>query len=183
MQRHVSVLNFCRQKYAKALKLQEHYARQHLDDIAGKSSSTTPARNVLLYGDHEPVYTVGKRTEGYTKEEEDKLKALGCDFHRTNRGGLITFHGPGQLIMYPILNLRHFNIGMREYIQKLEKIVMKTCQFYGVETRITEDTGVWVEDKKICSIGKWFICYLILKGYFIKIIFSVFCYFCELVGH
>ena len=53
----------------------------------------------------------GIRDRGYTSKDEDNLRALGADFYRTNRGGLITFHGPGQLVAYPIINLKHFNLG------------------------------------------------------------------------
>ncbi|CAG0916547.1 unnamed protein product [Notodromas monacha] len=65
-------------------------------------------RDCLLVCEHEPVYTVGIRDKSYSEADEERLKRLGADFVRTDRGGLITFHGPGQLVVYPVLNLRNF---------------------------------------------------------------------------
>lgn len=81
------------------------------------------------------------------------MKTLGAEFHRTNRGGLITFHGPGQLVVYPILDLKSFNKSMKWYICKLEKTVIEVCKSFGVEAERSSDTGVWVKDNKICAIG------------------------------
>jgi len=86
-------------------------------------------QNVVLLVEHPPVYTIGIRTNQYSTEEEEKLKLLGADFHRTNRGGLITFHGPGQLVAYPIVNLKNYGLGIRTYVCKLEKAVMQTCKY------------------------------------------------------
>ena len=72
---------------------------------------------------------------------------------RTNRGGLITFHGPGQLVAYPILNLRNFTPSMRRYIATLENTIINTCSRFGVNAGTTEHTGVWVGDRKIAAIG------------------------------
>lgn len=100
------------------------------------------------------VYTVGIRTSGYTEGDESKLRSLGADFHRTNRGGLITFHGPGQLVAYPVINLGGYKKSMKWYICTLEQTVIRMCrQSYGVEARRSEDTGVWVGDNKLCAIG------------------------------
>ena len=103
--------------------------------------------------EHHPVYTVGLRTEGYGTADVDHLLNAGADFIRTDRGGLITFHGPGQLVVYPIINLKDFKIGMRTYVQHLEKTVIQTCDKYGIRAGTTENTGVWVNDEKIAAIG------------------------------
>lgn len=81
------------------------------------------------------------------------MKTLGAEFYRTNRGGLITFHGPGQLVVYPILDLKSFNKSMKWYICKLEKTVIEVCKSFGVEAERSSDTGVWVKNNKICAIG------------------------------
>ena len=99
------------------------------------------------------VYTTGIRTQGYPESEERRLKALGAEFYRTNRGGLITFHGPGQLVVYPILNLKGFKKSMKWYICKLEETVISVCKTFGVEAERSSDTGVWVKNNKICAIG------------------------------
>ena len=96
----VRLWNLGRMRYSPALKVQERLVQRlkSKDDNVAKE-------NVLLVVEHEPVYTTGIRTKDYSAEEENRLKKLGADFVRTNRGGLITFHGPGQLVAYPILNL------------------------------------------------------------------------------
>jgi len=109
--------------------------------------------HTLLLLEHKPVYTVGLRSKEYSTEEEERLKALGADFHRTNRGGLITFHGPGQLIAYPILYLPAFNPGIKWYVCALERTVIRACREMGVITQTTQDTGVWVGNNKICALG------------------------------
>ena len=98
----VRLWNLGRMRYLPALRLQESIVKR-----LKKESSTCEENkeNMLLIVEHEPAYTTGIRTKDYTAEEEERLKALGADFVRTNRGGLITFHGPGQLVAYPMLNL------------------------------------------------------------------------------
>lgn len=81
------------------------------------------------------------------------MKALGAEFYLTNRGGLITFHGTGQLVAYPILHLGSFTKSMRWYICKLEETVIQMCKCFGIDARRSSDTGVWVENDKICAMG------------------------------
>lgn len=107
----------------------------------------------LLLVEHYPVYTVGIRSAEYTIQEEDRLKGLGAEFHRTNRGGLITFHGPGQLMAYPILHLRSFKKGIKWYVCALEKTIIRTCRSFGITAQTSPHTGVWVGDNKICALG------------------------------
>ena len=71
-------------------------------------SSSSPTCGTLVLVEHPPVYTTGLRSKVYSRADEERLLALGADFVRTNRGGLITFHGPGQLVAYPVLDLRQF---------------------------------------------------------------------------
>lgn len=102
------------------------------------------------------VYTIGIRTSGYPPSEEERLKALGAEFYRTNRGGLITFHGPGQLVGYPILNLAYPGLkkSMKWYLCKLEETVIRTCtDAFGIPAGRSPDTGVWVGNDKICAMG------------------------------
>lgn len=104
----VSVWRLGRMRYRPALRLQEIVADNLL-----RSTSAAPAAgaggNVLMLLEHDPVYTTGLRqTDACSPSEETRLRDLGADFERTDRGGLITFHGPGQLVAYPILNLRSF---------------------------------------------------------------------------
>lgn len=116
--------------------------------------STNTPKNYLLLVEHDPVYTIGIRRELYMEDEIKKLESLGADFHKTNRGGLITFHGPGQLVAYPVIYLKDFGLTMRNYIRYLEKTVIDVCGMYGVTAGTTCDTGVWVGDEKIAAIGE-----------------------------
>ncbi|XP_065334237.1 octanoyl-[acyl-carrier-protein]:protein N-octanoyltransferase LIPT2, mitochondrial isoform X2 [Cloeon dipterum] len=135
-------------RYDKAYKIQKVLAARH---------QTQKAQNVILLVQHPPVYTIGIRTNPYPFDEEERLRRLGADFHRTNRGGLITFHGPGQLVAYPIVNLKELNLGVRSYVCLIEKAVMRTCRHFGVDSVRTSmepnETGVWVNNAKICAIG------------------------------
>ncbi|XP_041358758.1 putative lipoyltransferase 2, mitochondrial [Gigantopelta aegis] len=149
--RLVYVINLGRMGFLAANDVQMRYARQHLDALAGHPS--TRPKNVILMVEHNPVYTVGIRNSEYGYETENKLKSLGAEFYQTNRGGLITFHGPGQLVAYPILNLQHFKPSMKWYISSLEKTLVRSCKYFGVSAQTSTHTGVWVKDRKIAAIG------------------------------
>lgn len=145
------MINLQSMGFMSAYDVQMRYARYHLDQLAGKQGAQ--GFNVILLVEHKPVYTVGLRDKSYSREDEKKLRATGAEFHRTNRGGLITFHGPGQLVAYPILNLKSFGIGMRDYVCNLEKTMIHTCDYFGLKASTTADTGVWIGDRKIGAIG------------------------------
>ncbi|XP_005090929.2 putative lipoyltransferase 2, mitochondrial [Aplysia californica] len=149
--RAVSVVTLGRMGFMAAYDVQLRYARQHLEEMAGKPH--VQGENTLLLVEHTPVYTVGIRAKDYTPEDERRLKQTGAEFCRTNRGGLITFHGPGQLVAYPVLNLQKFNPSMKWYVGQLEQTLIKTLQRFGLSGRTTDQTGVWVDDRKIASIG------------------------------
>ena len=142
----VHILKAGRLNYGKSLKLQKYISDRLL-------KGDENFKNVLILTEHHPVYTIGIRTKNYTSEDEEKLKKLGADFHKTNRGGLITFHGPGQLVAYPIINLKNFEPSVRWYVCHIEKTIIHLCKKYGITARTTEDTGVWVGNRKICAVG------------------------------
>ena len=150
------LINLGRMSYGEALGVQKYFARIHLDALSEDNSRV--AKNVLLIVEHNPVYTIGLRTKDYTIKDQCRLKSLGAEFYKTNRGGLITFHGIGQLVAYPVINLKHFMLGMRSHVRTLEELVIKTCQHFGIEAVVTEDTGIWVKNKKICALGKLLHC-------------------------
>lgn len=159
MQNTIKILRFAELlDYRKAYSLQEQLVRL----MKSRIETGKPGDNVLLLLQHKPVYTTGIRTKEYSVEEETYLKGLGADFVRTNRGGLITFHGPGQLVAYPILNLNLFipqverrkaALGMRWYVNSLEEVVIKVCGEFGLQGSRSPHTGVWVGDNKICAMG------------------------------
>lgn len=145
-------------KLVKLLKLgQMRYdACSKLQNYLSESLKTTAINNCgyLIIVEHEPVYTVGIRQQDYDLQLEKKLINLGAEFKRTNRGGLITFHGPGQLIAYPILNLKYFQPSVRWYVANLESTVLNLCrETYHLNANTSPDTGVWIGNHKICAMG------------------------------
>lgn len=117
--------------------------------------------NYLLFCEHPPVYTLGK--SGHIENlliNEQQMQEQGISFFSTNRGGDITYHGPGQVVAYPILDLENFFTDIGKYLRNLEETVIRTLAEYGIiGTRSAGETGVWLnpEDKtrarKICAMG------------------------------
>lgn len=142
----VKVLLAGRLPYGVGLQLQKALSDKH-------HKRSNEIANTLVLLEHEPVYTVGIRNKGYTEENEKKLRSLGAEFWRTNRGGLITFHGPGQLVVYPVLDLKQFHTSVRWYVREMERMVIRVCAELGIKAETSPDTGVWVGDRKICAIG------------------------------
>lgn len=133
--------------YLEALKLQEKLAS---DRKALKITDT------LLSLQHPPIYTVGKRETVHNLLIPDsELKTIGAELHHTQRGGDITFHGPHQAILYPIISLRDIGLGARKYVEKLELTMIELASIYGVKSQPGQrgETGIWVEDRKIGAIG------------------------------
>lgn len=120
-----------------------------------KGESVLPTHNYLLFCQHPSVFTLGKSGDlNHLLLDEVGLEEAGATFYKINRGGDITFHGPGQLVGYPILDLDNFITDIDKYLRILEQAIIDTCSDYGVVAgRIAGLTGVWVNDKKICAIG------------------------------
>jgi len=102
------------------------------------------------------VYTLGLR-ESVDSNLKERLGKLGADLIHSNRGGLTTFHGPGQLVAYPIFHLKHFKLQLREYVSRLENVAVHTCRMFGVNAKTDNSnvshTGAWANNNKICAIG------------------------------
>lgn len=110
----------------------------------------------LMLCQHPHVYTLGK--SGHIENlliNSDILQKINATYYKTDRGGDITYHGPGQLVAYPIINLKNHNLSLREYIYNLEQAVILTLAEYNITAARSQGaTGVWIEDKrKICAIG------------------------------
>lgn len=134
-------------KYSQGLSLQQFITSTF------NQNNNTKFKNMLILTEHQPVYTIGIRTKDYSINDEAYLRSLGAEFFHTNRGGLITFHGPGQLVAYPIINLKEFTPSIRWYVCHLEKTIIDLCKQYNLEAKTTPDTGVWIDDRKICAMG------------------------------
>ncbi|MEA3186539.1 MAG: lipoyl(octanoyl) transferase [Chthoniobacter sp.] len=136
--------------YPEALALQEELVRERAETIQNPKSKTQN-RDVLLLLEHDPVYTIGRTPDQSSLRDPSQLPH---PIVQTNRGGQATFHGPGQLIGYPILDLRERGEDLHRYLRTLENILIETCRVFGVAAHRREKlTGVWVEDRKIASIG------------------------------
>lgn len=119
--------------------------------------------NTLLLLEHPPVLTLGRNSQRENILASDELLARrGVEVHEINRGGDVTYHGPGQLVGYPIIDLRSFSprLGAVDYVRRLEEVLIRACASYGVVTeRIPKRTGVWtlpggsIPEKKIAAIG------------------------------
>lgn len=151
--RFLRVLELGRVEYGRALALQESIWEAR---VAGG------AADYLLLLEHEPVYTLGRGAD-----EADLLGApqrLGVPVFRVGRGGGVTFHGPGQLVAYPLLRLARGGRDVQRYVRGLEQVLIRTCAAFGVEACARPGlTGVWVGPEKIASIGigvrRWVTCH------------------------
>ena len=128
-----------RKNYQDSLKIQESLREQVLSN---------PSHEYLILVEHEHVYTLGKNANS------SNILNKACDIIQTDRGGDVTYHGPGQLVAYPIINLKKRKIGVKSYVKMIEQLISNTLMYYGLETNVPiKETGIWVEDKKIASIG------------------------------
>ena len=133
-------------EYQAAYDLQ---CRLHAQVVAGELP------DLLLLLEHPHVYTLGRRgQQSDILAPESVLARLNVDTHFTDRGGETTYHGPGQLVGYPIINLRRWGGGVRDYVETLERTLIAALGEYGIHAHTEgKPTGVWVEDAKIAAIG------------------------------
>lgn len=139
--------------YEEALHFQEALFQQKLD----KKAKGESAPNQLIFTQHLPVYTLGK--SGDPSNLRVPIEKTDAEFYQTSRGGDITFHGPGQLTIYPIFDLADFNMGVRQYVESLELAIIDCLKNYGLKgERMESASGVWLDihgdnPRKICAIG------------------------------
>ncbi|MGP1461770.1 lipoyl(octanoyl) transferase LipB [Tannerella sp.] len=150
---------FCdlgRISYEKALIVQTNtFNRLITEKIRGASGE-----NVLFFCEHEPVFTLGKHgKETNLLVSEERLNQRGISFYHTNRGGDITYHGPGQITGYPVFDLEQFGLGLKAYIDRLEETIIRFLSLYGLKGgRVAGASGVWLDAdtpkaRKICAVG------------------------------
>ncbi|NDV58565.1 lipoyl(octanoyl) transferase LipB [Bacteroides sp. 519] len=130
------------------------------NDLIDKKIAGKPYKNYVILCEHPHVYTLGKSGKvNNMLLGEEQLKTIGATLFHIDRGGDITYHGPGQLVCYPIINIDEAHLGLKAYIYKLEEAVIRICASYNVSAgRMANATGVWLDvDKptarKICAIG------------------------------
>ena len=135
-------------EYEEGLRMQASLVDAHLNGSGG---------DTILLLEHQPVYTIGRLRDQSSLRD---LLSLGHPVHETNRGGQGTYHGPGQLVGYPILNLTTRGRDLHDHLRKIEDALIRACASFGVTAARRESlTGVWVENRKLASIGigvrKW----------------------------
>ncbi|MEE8450106.1 MAG: lipoyl(octanoyl) transferase LipB [Thermodesulfobacteriota bacterium] len=133
-------------EFGRAWQLQRHLWQDRVD---GKLD------DLLILTEHHPTYTVGRGGgENHLLVNEEQLREKGVTLYRIDRGGDITYHGPGQLVGYPILDLTALYRDIHRYLRELERALMMTMADFGLEARqIPGLTGVWVKERKLASIG------------------------------
>ncbi|WP_301915793.1 lipoyl(octanoyl) transferase LipB [Phocaeicola coprophilus] len=130
------------------------------DELVNAKQEGRPYVNRIVFCQHPHVYTLGRHGKAANMLlSEEQLERIGASLFHIDRGGDITYHGPGQLVCYPILNLEDFQLGLKEYLHLLEEAVIRVCASYGIEAgRVDGATGVWLEtgtprERKICAMG------------------------------
>lgn len=125
----------------------------------------------LLFLEHPHVYTIGKSGKWENLLfPDDILRKRGIEVVKTDRGGDITYHGPGQLVGYPVLDLEQFGMGVASYIERLEEVIILTAAHFGITARrIPSRTGVWVDNNKLCAMGIKCSRYVCMHGFALNI--------------
>jgi len=162
--KEVKFLDMGRSEYKYTWERQEKLLNQIVEIKKANSNSgeelavATP--NYLIFVEHPHVYTLGKSGDEHNLLlNYIQLQAKDAVFFKTDRGGDITYHGPGQIVGYPILDLENFGMGLRQYIYSMEEAIIKAVALYGLEaSRDPHATGVWLDvgkptARKICAIG------------------------------
>ena len=142
--------------YREVWELQERL----LEKVKAEKAGNKIPENHLLFVEHDPVYTLGKSgNEANMLISAIQLRAKHAEFIKVDRGGDITFHGPGQLVVYPVIDLESFGLGVKDYVDRLEEVVIRTIASFGIQGfRLAGATGVWLatgtpQERKICAIG------------------------------
>jgi lipoyl(octanoyl) transferase len=172
MNREIQFQNWGLIEYNQAWKKQEEIFNQQ---IALKSNELHTANHLILC-QHPHVYTMGKSGDDQNLLlNYIQLQAKNASFVKTNRGGDITYHGPGQIVGYPIFDLSNFNLGLKQYIWLLEEAIIRTLAYYKIASqRLEGATGVWLDVgkpqcRKICAIGVRSSKYITMHGFALNV--------------
>ncbi len=162
MNKFVEIIDLDKIDYKEAWDFQEKVFQEILSRKSQNRKTDYPklTQNKFLFAEHPHVYTLGK--SGHIENlliSEEKLEAIGAKFYKINRGGDITYHGPGQVVGYPILDLENFFTDIHKYLRFLEEMIIRTLAEYGLKSeRSPGETGVWLDvgtpfARKICAMG------------------------------
>ena len=160
--KQIQLLDLGNKDYKETWEYQEELFKKIVDlkILNRNSTAPIPTPNFFLYVTHPHVYTLGKSGDiSNLLLSEKQLTEKGATFHKINRGGDITYHGPGQIVGYPILDLENFFTDIHKYLRFLEEAIILTLAEYGLKTeRSPGETGVWFDvgtpfSRKICAMG------------------------------
>ncbi len=158
--------------YRKVWEMQQ----QILEEVKQRKMQGKAVPGYLFFVEHPPVYTLGKSgKEANMLMDALQLRARCAEFIKVDRGGDITFHGPGQLVVYPVVDLESFGMGVKEYVWALEEVVIGTLGKYGLSgSRVDGATGVWLgtgtlDERKICAIGVKCSRYVTMHGFALNV--------------
>lgn len=158
MKRKVEIFDLGIVPYTKAWNLQKS-AQKMLVEQKTKPRDGISAEHIkndmLFFVEHPHVYTLGKSGKSaHLLKNLSELSEIDAEFIETDRGGDITYHGPGQIVVYPILDLDRYFTDIHKYLRYLEEIIIRTCSDYGILAQRKEGmTGVWIGEEKICAMG------------------------------
>lgn len=141
--------------YEPVWRWQKDLLRKRVEATAPGKEHTHTFPDIVIFTEHQPVFTLGRgdRTAKYLKFDIDTVPEP-FTLYQTERGGHVTYHGPGQLTVYPVLNLSHFRKDLHWYVHTIEEVIIKTLTEYGLTaSRIKGLPGVWVDGAKIAQIG------------------------------
>ena len=145
----IKIIDLGHKSYSESFEVQENYFNGtiSLKRSNRKTDNPQPTHNYLLWVEHPPVFTLGKSGKmEHLLVDKEALAEKGIEFYQTNRGGDITFHGPGQLVVYLIFDLDNFFTDIHKYLRFLEEAVIETLKEYGLNgSRSQGETGVWLE--------------------------------------
>ncbi len=161
MNKKVQLEDLGRKDYKATWDYQEEIFKKIVDlKLAKRNNPEIETNNYFLFVEHPHVYTLGKSGDiSNLLLSEKQLEAKGATFYKINRGGDITYHGPGQIVGYPILDLENFFTDIHKYLRLLEETIILTLAEYGLNgTRSPGETGVWLDvgtpfARKICAMG------------------------------
>lgn len=172
MDRATRFIDLGRKSYREVWKQQEEL----LETVKEQKKQKERTSNYLLFVEHNPVYTLGRSgNDGNMLMNAIQLKAKHAEFIKVDRGGDITYHGPGQLVVYPVIDMENFSLGVKDYVNDLEEVVIKSLAAYGIAgQRLPGATGVWLEAdtkaaRKICAIGVRCSQYVTMHGFALNV--------------
>lgn len=149
------IIDWGKTQYAEALERQLLRVQNRMDDACG---------DCLIFTEHPPVYTIGSRRDAaqHVLLGPAELAAAGIELEKTNRGGDVTYHGPGQIVGYPVLSLRESR-DLHAYLRRLEEVLIRSLAEFALQAERREGkTGIWLEDRKVAAMGvavRQWICY------------------------